>query len=83
MFGARYSQLEQEAVDVVGKSKQLKARYCACMLADPDEELGWSRVRELAAAITATMPVAPHPHVRVDADAPPHRSGVARRAPRI
>lgn len=82
MFGAEYTELEQAAIGVVGKSKQLRARYCARSLSEPDGGLGWSPVKELANAIRAVMPAAPMALASEEVQPPPPSGEVARRAPR-
>lgn len=82
MVGAEYTRLEQEAHGVVGRSKQLQARYCARHLSDPDDGVAWTQVKNLADAIRAAMPSAPAAPEPGEAQAPARSGAVARRAPR-
>ena len=78
-FGAAYTALEAKAAEQVGRSKQLRARFCATRIANPE---GWKPLTDLASYLSALVP-APPPAPAVEA-APPvaPTSAVSREAPR-
>jgi putative ATP-dependent endonuclease of OLD family len=82
MVGDEYIELDQQALEMVGKSKQLRARFCARNLSGPDDRIVWTRLRDLAAAIRAAMPAAPAASGAREAQAPARSGEIARRAPR-
>jgi hypothetical protein len=82
MVGDEYIELDQQALEMVGKSKQLRARFCARNLSGPDDRIVWTRLRDLAAAIRAAMPAAPAASGAREAQVPARSGEIARRAPR-
>lgn len=78
----RYTELELEASQKLGKSKQFKAKYCARTLPKSDDELGnWDQIIELAKAIEALVPEDAST-CPVEPDPPACASPLSRRAPR-
>jgi putative ATP-dependent endonuclease of OLD family len=56
LFGQEYVLLEAEAAEAVGKSKQLKARYCARKLERPPGQSGWASFDSLVPAVRKLLP---------------------------
>lgn len=75
-----YTSLEEKAAAELGKSKQLKARFCARAVVGPnDHPEGWSEILKLAEAVGAIVPGPPEPADEPTPSLPP-TGAVSRRA---
>jgi putative ATP-dependent endonuclease of OLD family len=82
LFGQEYVHLEVAAAEAVGKSKQLKARYCARRLERPSEQSGWASLATLVHAVRNLLPELSGPANLPPAAVSNTPTGVSRRAMR-